>query len=88
MRDQLDGGAGNDSLYGYGGDDRLWGDRGEGSTDDLDRLFGGKGNDSLLGGRARICSMPGRRIRGHLAHRDSAFTTRLAYSKTQASIVS
>lgn len=42
--DILNGGDGNDHLYGYGGDDVLSGD----NNDDL--LFGGEGNDTLNGG--------------------------------------
>ncbi|MES2831504.1 MAG: calcium-binding protein [Pseudomonadota bacterium] len=42
--DHLYGGAGNDTLFGLGGDDYL-----EGGAD-TDRLYGGDGNDTLLGG--------------------------------------
>ncbi|MFM5463939.1 VCBS domain-containing protein, partial [Aeromonas simiae] len=41
--DRLFGGAGNDILYGQGGDDELHGDAGN------DILFGGSGNDLLAG---------------------------------------
>ena len=43
----LDGGAGSDTIYGQGGNDRILG--GEGN----DTLFGGTGNDELLGGLGR-----------------------------------
>ena len=42
--DYLDGGTGNDTLYGYGGNDYLDG------GDDNDILIGGAGNDTLVGG--------------------------------------
>jgi hypothetical protein len=45
--DTLNGGAGNDALYGAGGNDRISGD------DGADKLFGGGGNDTLAGGRGR-----------------------------------
>ena len=43
---RLEGGAGDDTLYGGpgGGDDRLYGGAGD------DRLYGGRGNDTLEGG--------------------------------------
>jgi Ca2+-binding RTX toxin-like protein len=43
LRNELDGGGGNDTLDGRGGDDILLGDLGD------DRLFGGEGNDQLDG---------------------------------------
>ncbi|WP_282340859.1 retention module-containing protein [Pseudomonas sp. PS02288] len=43
--DLLRGGDGNDTLYGYGGDDRLEGGNGN------DTLYGGDGNDILIGGK-------------------------------------
>ena len=42
--DVIDGGAGNDTIYGYGGNDILNGD----ANDDL--IFGGNGNDNIDGG--------------------------------------
>ncbi|PTQ75089.1 Hint domain-containing protein [Celeribacter persicus] len=42
--DYLDGGAGNDTLYGEGGDDTLLGGA------DNDTLYGGEGDDTLQGG--------------------------------------
>jgi len=42
--DTIDGGAGNDQIYGYGGNDLLT----AGAGDDV--LFGGAGNDTLNGG--------------------------------------
>lgn len=41
----IDGGAGNDTLFGLGGDDRLFGGDGD------DQLFGGLGADAIDGGR-------------------------------------
>ena len=53
----IDGGAGNDTLYGGpgGGDDVMAGDHGD------DRLFGGQGNDILIGGPGddRLAGGPG-----------------------------
>ncbi len=39
-------------MFGYGGDDRIWGARGDnnGSLFDHDVMFAGQGNDDLLGG--------------------------------------
>ena len=51
--DKIDGGSGNDRIYGEGGVDTL---RGGGDNDTIfggsgnDRLFGDRGNDSILGG--------------------------------------
>jgi Ca2+-binding RTX toxin-like protein len=51
--DQLDGGDGNDSLYGEAGDDRLYGGTGndllDGGDGD-DYLYGEQGNNSYVGG--------------------------------------
>ena len=53
----LDGGAGNDTLYGGpgGGDDVMAGGLGN------DRIFGGQGNDTLIGGPGddRLAGGPG-----------------------------
>ena len=46
VRQKLDGGAGSDALYGYGGNDKLTAGY-DGSTNYLD---GGSGNDTLQGG--------------------------------------
>ena len=46
-KDIIDGGTGNDRLYGAGGADRLTGGSGN------DRLFGGSGNDTLSGGKGK-----------------------------------
>jgi Ca2+-binding RTX toxin-like protein len=42
--DKVNGGAGNDVLYGFGGADLLYGAAGD------DRIYGGAGNDTLYGG--------------------------------------
>lgn len=47
----FDGGPGSDVLLGYGGDDRLFGDTGDGQASDVDRLFAGAGADDLIGGQ-------------------------------------
>ncbi|MFG0252484.1 MAG: hypothetical protein ACF8NJ_06375, partial [Phycisphaerales bacterium JB038] len=54
-RDRLDGGRGSDTLFGMAGDDRLWGDGGQGigRPSDVDTLFAGQGNDDLVGGQGR-----------------------------------
>ncbi|MEO0995705.1 MAG: hypothetical protein AAFX62_18145 [Pseudomonadota bacterium] len=41
---EVDGGDGNDSLYGYNGNDTLSGGNGD------DEIYGGWGNDRLFGG--------------------------------------
>jgi len=43
--DSIDGGTGNDAIYGAGGADKLTGGAGN------DKLFGGGGNDALAGGK-------------------------------------
>jgi len=51
--DTLNGGAGNDQIYGYGGNDILNGGDGNDALyggAGADQLFGGDGNDALLGG--------------------------------------
>ncbi|MGY8676022.1 MAG: hypothetical protein ACKVHO_25920, partial [Verrucomicrobiia bacterium] len=50
---RLDGGPGSDTIFGLGGDDRIWGDSGPGLglPSDVDRLFAGQGNDDVIGGQ-------------------------------------
>ena len=45
FKDYINGGTGNDKLFGYGGTDKLIGGDGD------DQMFGGDGNDKLLGGK-------------------------------------
>lgn len=45
FKDDIDGGKGNDTLYGGLGDDKLDGDKGD------DKLYGGVGDDRLKGGK-------------------------------------
>jgi Ca2+-binding RTX toxin-like protein len=57
LQDKIQGGSGNDTLFGRDGDDVLSGGSGKGYSDkvggasngDHDRLFGGAGNDTLSG---------------------------------------
>ena len=52
VANRLEGGGGNDSLYGLGGNDTLIGGTGNdylAGGDDFDRLEGGQGDDILLG---------------------------------------
>ncbi len=52
LRDYADGEGGSDTLYGFEGDDRLWGGL-KGSASDVDVVFAGQGNDDVVGGSGR-----------------------------------
>ena len=51
--DFLNGGGGNDILYGFEGDDQIVGGNG------VDRLFGDAGNDTIFVGRSVDIDLPG-----------------------------
>ena len=53
FKDYLNGGSGDDKIFGYGGNDKLLGGDGDDEMlggDGNDRLLGGKGDDQLQGG--------------------------------------
>jgi hypothetical protein len=52
-RDRIDGGRGSDVIFGFAGDDQLWGDNGPGAGNggDRDIIYGGAGNDDIIGGQ-------------------------------------